>query len=464
MSEIIFPTEVNAQKVTAVDYMFENCNAMTSVDLSAFKTKELTNMSRMFSGCSLLTSVKFPASFDTAKVTDMSLLFQSCTALTSPGISDFNTESVTTMENLFADCAGLTSINLANWNVQNVTIMKSTFNGCTNLTEVIFPTVFNTAKVTHMSFLFSRCGALKKIDLSSFKTDSLTVMEGMFYTCGVLEEVNLSSFDAQNVTNANYMFYGCNALNKVIAPAKIGESFSTALPSTAFWNGAADTTYIDGTGAGKTFVKHAGHTGGTATCQAKATCEICGQEYGELGAHSLTAVAQKNATCTEEGVLAHDHCGVCSKDFIENVETSAEQLVIAKTAHEWEAEFTVDKAATCTESGSKSKHCKHCDSKTEVTEIPATGHNFTHHEAVGATTDKEGNTEYWSCDGCDKYFSDEGGSTEITDKASVVIPKITVTPAEKKSYLWLLWLLIPLALAAGGVTYGIYLYKKKKRM
>lgn len=438
LSEIIFPTEVNAQKVTAVDYMFENCKGITTIDLSAFKTQELTNMSRMFTGCSLLTSVTFPASFDTSKVTNMSLLFQSCTALTSPGISGFNTQSVTTMENLFADCAGLTSINLANWNVQNVTNMKSMFNGCLKLTEITFPDVFNTANVTDMSFLFSRCGALKKIDLSSFKTESLTVMEGMFYTCGALEEVNLSSFDAQNVTNANYMFYGCNALNKVIAPAKIGESFSTALPSTKFWNGAADVTYIDGTGAGKTFVKH--------------------------DEHSLTAVAQKNATCTEAGVLAHDHCGVCGKDFIENVEKSAEQLAIAKTAHEWEAEFTVDKAATCTENGSKSKHCKRCDSKTEVTEIPA-GHHITHHGAVDATTDNAGNYEYWSCADCDTYFSDSEGTTEITDKASVVIPKLpTKSEPQKKSYVWICWLLIPLAVAVGGVTYGIYLYKKKKRM
>ena len=442
LAEIIFPTEVNAQKVTAVDYMFENCKGMTSVDLSAFKTSELTNMSRMFSGCSKLTSVTFPASFDTAKVTNMSQLFQSCTALTSPGISGFNTESVTTMENLFADCAGLTSVNLANWNVQNVINMKSTFNGCANLTEVTFPTVFNTAKVTHMTFLFSRCGALKKIDLSSFKTDSLTVMEGMFYTCGALEEVNLSSFDAQNVTSANYMFYGCNALNKVIAPAKIGASFSTALPSTKFWNGAADITYIDGTGAGKTFVKHDGH--------------------------SLTAVAQKNATCTEAGVLAHDHCSICGKNFIENVEKSAEQLAIAKTAHEWETEFTVDKAATCTESGSKSKHCKHCDSKTEVTEIPA-AHHLTHHGKVDATTEKAGNNEYWSCADCDKYFSDSEGATEIADKSSVIIPKLApevpTTPAggqDKKSYAWICWLLIPLAVAAGGIACGIYLYKKNK--
>lgn len=132
--------------------------------------------------------------------------------------------------------------------------------------------------------------------------------------------------------------------------------------------------------------------------------------------------------------------------------------------HEYETEFTVDKAATCTENGSKSRHCIHCDSKTEVTEIPATGHShLTHHGAVEATTDSAGNTEYWSCADCDKYFSDEGGETEIVDKASVVIPKLAPkTPEEKKSYVWICWLLIPLAVAAGGIACGIYLYKKNK--
>lgn len=132
--------------------------------------------------------------------------------------------------------------------------------------------------------------------------------------------------------------------------------------------------------------------------------------------------------------------------------------------HEYETDYTVDKAATCTENGSKSKHCIHCDSKTEVTEIPATGHShLTHQGAVEATTENEGNTEYWSCADCDKYFSDSEGSTEITDKASVVIPKLAPkAPEEKKSYVWICWLLIPLAVAAGGIACGIYLYKKNK--
>ena len=38
--------------------------------------------------------------------------------------------------------------------------------------------------------------------------------------------------------------------------------------------------------------------------------------------------------------------------------------------HDFAAEFTVDKEATCTEEGSKSKHCSRCDEVTEVTPIP----------------------------------------------------------------------------------------------
>ena len=47
------------------------------------------------------------------------------------------------------------------------------------------------------------------------------------------------------------------------------------------------------------------HTGGTATCTAKAVCETCDQPYGELGAHKLTKTDAKAATCTEAGNEAY---------------------------------------------------------------------------------------------------------------------------------------------------------------
>ena len=43
--------------------------------------------------------------------------------------------------------------------------------------------------------------------------------------------------------------------------------------------------------------------------------------------------------------------------------------------HDWEEDFTVDVQPTCETDGSKSRHCTRCDEKTDVTEIPAPGHD-----------------------------------------------------------------------------------------
>lgn len=45
-------------------------------------------------------------------------------------------------------------------------------------------------------------------------------------------------------------------------------------------------------------------------------------------------------------------------------------------SHSYEAEFTIDTPATCTEAGSKSKHCTGCDSTIDSTQIDATGHSW----------------------------------------------------------------------------------------
>ncbi|MBR4335775.1 MAG: hypothetical protein IKP74_04905, partial [Clostridia bacterium] len=58
----------------------------------------------------------------------------------------------------------------------------------------------------------------------------------------------------------------------------------------------------------------------------------------------------KQATCTEPGSKSK-HCSGCG----EIIESTVE--VIPATGHTEADEYTVDTAATCTEPGSKSKHC-----------------------------------------------------------------------------------------------------------
>ena len=93
---------------------------------------------------------------------------------------------------------------------------------------------------------------------------------------------------------------------------------------------------------------------------------------------------------------------------------------------------TDSKAATCTEAGNTEYwYCSVCkkyfsdeDEKKEIsfaaTVIPATGHQLSKTEGKKATCTEAGNTEYWYCSVCKKYFSDEAGTKETTLAATVV--------------------------------------------
>ena len=62
----------------AVEYMnnmFYGCSQLTSLDVSRFKTANVTDMSGMFSGCDNLSSLDL-RNFDTSNVTDMNNMFQ----------------------------------------------------------------------------------------------------------------------------------------------------------------------------------------------------------------------------------------------------------------------------------------------------------------------------------------------------------------------------------------------------
>ncbi|MCC8195834.1 MAG: hypothetical protein LIO49_03370 [Ruminococcus sp.] len=57
---------------------------------------------------------------------------------------------------------------------------------------------------------------------------------------------------------------------------------------------------------------------------------------------------------------------------------------------------------------------------TVTVDIGSHTHTLTHVEATDATCTEDGNTEYWYCDDCDKYFSDEDAENEITLDDTVV--------------------------------------------
>ena len=76
------------------------------------------------------------------------------------------------------------------------------------------------------------------------------------------------------------------------------------------------------------------HKGGEASCTKKSICEICGQEYGELGKHlNLKHIEETKATSTSDGNKEYWHCEECNRYYSDKDglnEISKEDTIIEK--------------------------------------------------------------------------------------------------------------------------------------
>ena len=148
---------------------------------------------------------------DTEKVTNMGRMFSGCSSLNNLDISNFNTTEVTNMAYMFHNCSSLTDLDLQNFNTEKVTNMNSMFRECSSLTKLNFGENFDTKKVTDMMCMFWRCSSLTDLDLQNFNTEKVTNMNSMFRECSSLTELNFGdNFDTKNVTNMGSIFDGCS--------------------------------------------------------------------------------------------------------------------------------------------------------------------------------------------------------------------------------------------------------------
>ena len=156
---------LNTEEVTNMSGMFNNCQSLTSLDLSSFNTAKVTNMDDMFISCSSLTSLDL-SSFNTAKVVDMSCMFSGCYGLASLDLSSFNTAEVTNMSAMFGNCSALTSLDVSSFNTVKVTNMSAMFSDCSSLNKIYVSNYFATSKVSSSDGMFYGCTSLKKGDVS----------------------------------------------------------------------------------------------------------------------------------------------------------------------------------------------------------------------------------------------------------------------------------------------------------
>ena len=135
-------------------------------------------------------------------------------------------------------------------------------------------------------------------------------------------------------------------------------------------------------------------TGGTATCSAKAVCEVCGGEYGEKDSnnHDLEQHEAKAPTCTEKGWSAYETCSRCDHTTYAELPALNHDLVQHAA-----------KAPTCTEIGWDAyETCSRfgCNYTTR-TELPALNHDLEQHAAKAPTCTEKGWNAYETCSRCD---------------------------------------------------------------
>ena len=247
---------LNTANVTDMSLLFDNCQKLTSLDVTHFNTANVTNMNRMFSNCSNLKAIYASDKFITAAVTESKNMFSYCGSLS--GDIDWTSDKATdktyakTGGGYFRDKAydnrpyvkyadgtltfrcGYKKIlgeneyelnsdeELPAWNTHKNKITRVVFEASfanarpttcyawfknfTFLNQIEGIENLNTENVTSMAYMFSSCNKLAELDVTHFNTANVKNMEYMFECCKGLSSLDVTNFNTANVTNMLAMF------------------------------------------------------------------------------------------------------------------------------------------------------------------------------------------------------------------------------------------------------------------
>ena len=131
---------------------------------ASFANARPTSCNEWFFSCSNLTTIEGIEYLNTAKVTNMNYMFDNCESLKSLDLTKFNTENVTSMKFMFEACTTLTSLDVSNFNTAKVTDINYMFSNCSALTTIYASDNFVTDQVTYGNYMFNGCEKLNGYD------------------------------------------------------------------------------------------------------------------------------------------------------------------------------------------------------------------------------------------------------------------------------------------------------------
>lgn len=412
-------------RVTAISsYAFENAKNLEAVTLPEGL---LTMKLNAFRGCTALKKVTVPGTVTTIE----NHIFDGCTSLEEVIIG----EGITTLANyMFQDCTALKSVTLPETllsigsyafltcsSLRNVvlpaslsTVSSSAFSGCAGLTHVAYKCTqeeasaitvgsyndyFVNAPYVHYGF--------KDEDVISMGGNAPTctengMSEGLYCTvcdCSLTGEMLeatghsylvTESFEG-SCTEAPFKVYTCRCGDSyTVHESKLtGHKYETEIiaPTCKKAGYSVNTCSVCGENSVTDFTSPTGHRlfirNDESYCEGHGTyeyyCISCEYtEYVTIDASELeTKTVTVESTCTEGGSVS-EVCVLC--------EATVSTEMLSPKGHTYSDEWTVDKAASPTENGEKSRHCINCDARTDITEIEFEG---CLHENTSIVNEKE---------------------------------------------------------------------------
>lgn len=367
-------------------YAFYECGKLIDIDLP--KSVE-TIGEGVFADCSNLESIVIPDGI----ISVNNATFRNCYRLSSvvlpSGIVEIG-------DGAFEDCHRLEQISLPD---DLIVIGKWAFDN-TGLSQLTLP----KGLIAIGDSAFSNCNisALKVPDSVDY------IGSGAFAECSGLVKAELP--DGFSLINSE-TFFRCERLTEIILPDSIkmvGDSaFSNCVSLTDVnYKGTQDQW-------NKVVIKDNNKPLLDAAMHYK---------YHEHRLRTKTTPA----TCTADGE-EYNVCEICGN-------TIGTVKVLKATGHSWQDDFTVDKEATCTETGVKSVHCNNCSATRYSTDIAKKEHTPVEDAAVAATCTEDGLTAGSHCSECGTVITAQKIVNATGHKYTSQTTDATCTAAGKTVY------------------------------
>ena len=207
-----FPYLRVTDRCISTERMFFGCGGLDCADFSGSDFSSVETADYMFGACGSLMDVTIASA--APRLFSARGMFEGCQALVSVDISAMSMENAVSFRGMFAGCSSLHKLHLG-WNARSVVNMEGMFSYCSSIEDLDLSS-FDFSGVRNMNMLFKQCSSLRRIAIGdvSFKSDVLC--EDAVDGCSSLSFVSFIRIpDGFSVHDAERVFKGMKAITEI---------------------------------------------------------------------------------------------------------------------------------------------------------------------------------------------------------------------------------------------------------